>query len=139
MFKFIYRLFVFIIFIVAINIDSGGMIQGEGNHTFYLYSKSSQATIKAIPEKSADKFIYFKNALKGESVEFFSEEKALFLINKLNAKFVFSEKGEDFYCKYYYTDNIKDYVILNGEKINLHLSYGKGVFTVGTPIIFGSF
>ena len=139
MLKIVYKIFIFVFLILAINVDCGGNIKGEGNHTFYFYSKSSNATIKTTTENSANYILYFKNQLKGESVEFFSEKSALEYISKLNAEYVFSEKGDDFYCKYYYTDKIKDYITLNGRKVNLHLSYGGEVFTVGTPMIFGSF
>ena len=92
-----------------------------------------------MTEDNACHLLYFKQHLKGESVEFFSEDSAINFINELGAKYVFSEKGEEFYCKYYYTTQIKDYITINGYKINVHLSCGKGVYTVGTPIIFGSF
>ena len=139
MFKIIYKLFAFAFFILTVSLDCGGNIQGEKNHTFYFYSKSSNAIIKTMPENNACNLLYFKNHLKGESVEFLSEKSATEFINKLNAKHVFSEKGEDFYCEYYYTNQINDYITINGYKINVHLSYGNGVFIVGTPIIFGSF
>ena len=139
MFKLIYKLIIAVAFIFSFCLESGGELKGEGNHTFYLYNKSSQATIKTLNEEQAKTFLYFKNSLKGESVEFFSEDNALKLINDLNVKYVFCEKGEDFSCTYYYTDKIKNYVVLNGNKVNLHLSCGKGVYTVGSPIIFGSF
>lgn len=139
MFKIVYKLFTLTLFIFAINLGCGGSIKGEGNHTFYFYSKSSNATIKTISESKSKYFLYFKNNLKGESVEFFNEHSALDFINQLKANYVFSEIGEDFYCEYYYSNKIKDYVIINGHKVNLHLSYGNEVFTVGTPIIFGSF
>ena len=139
MFKLIYKLIIAIAFIFSFCLESGGELKGEGNHTFYFYSKSSQATIKTFSEQQAKQHVYFKNCLKGESVEFFSEDNAKIFIDSLNAKYVFCEFGEDFSCKYYYTDKIQNYVILNGNKINLHLSYSKDVYTVGSPIIFGSF
>ena len=139
MFKIVFNLFAFIFIFLTISLDSGGNIKGEGNHTFYLYDKSSNAVIKVMQEDDAKQFFYLKNNLKGESVEFFNENSALNLITQLNAQYVFSEKGENFYCKYYYTDEIKDHVTINGHKVNLHLSYGKDVYTIGTPIIFGSF
>ena len=139
MLKIICKLFAIVFFILTISLDCGGNIKGEGNHTFYFYSKSSNAIIKTIPENSASSILYFKSNLKGESVEFFSEISALEFINKLNAEYVFSEKGEDFYCKYYYTAQINDYITINGHKVNVHLSYGKDVFIIGTPMIFGSF
>ncbi|MBR2385197.1 MAG: hypothetical protein IKA99_06310 [Clostridia bacterium] len=139
MLKFIFKIFVLAICILAVNVDCGGKIKGEGNHTFYLYNKSSQAIIKTLPEKHSQYFFYFKNSLKGESVEFFSQEKALKLLDDLNASYVFSEEGDTFNCQYYFSDKIDDFVIINGNKINLHFSYNGEVFTVGTPFIFGSF
>ena len=139
MLKFIFKLLIATTFILTFCLERGGELKGEGKHVFYLYNKSSQATIKTLDENQSKSFIYFKNSLKGESVEFFSEDSALKFINDLEAEYVFCELGEDFSCKYYYTDKIENFVIINGNKINLHLSYGKDVYTVGSPIIFGSF
>ena len=139
MLKFIAKLFVFLLFVFSVSIESGGKLKGEGLHTFYFYSKSSSAKIKTLPETQANSFIYLKNSLKGESVTFSSKEGALNLLSQLNAKSVFSEEGTDFYCEYYYSEQIKNYIMLNGKRVNLHLSCNDGLFCLGSPIIFGSF
>ncbi|MBR2336728.1 MAG: hypothetical protein IKA61_02155 [Clostridia bacterium] len=139
MLKIIYKVIVSLIFILSLSLQSGGNLMGEKNHTFYLYSKSSSAKITTLPERDADSFIYLKGCLKGESVEFLSEQNALAFLNNLCAKLVFCETGEDFLCHYYYSEKISDYVIIRGQRVNLHLSCGKGVWTVGSPLIFGSF
>lgn len=139
MLKITFKMLVFILFVFSISINSGGKLKGEANHTFYTYSKSSSTKITTLPEHKSQNFIYFKNTLKGESVQFFSEEKASALLNELNAVFIFEEGGADFYCKYFYSSKIDDYIVLNGRKVNVHVAYDDGLITVGTPMIFGSF
>ena len=139
MFKILGKLLIIAIFILSFTVDSGGTLKGEGLHSFYLYSNSSSAKIKTLKESNAKNFFYFKNNLKGESVEFFSQEKVDDLLKNLNAVFVFSEEGELFNCAYYYSDEIDEHVTLNGYKINVHVAKTKTSIIVGTPMIFGSF
>ena len=139
MLKNLLKLAIALLFFLSFNVESGGNLKGEGLHTFYFYSKSSQATIKTTTEDEAKNLIYFKKSLKGESVTFNNKESAMLLLSNLSATEVFIENGEDFYCKYYYSKDISDYIILKGQRVNLHLSERDGCFTVGSPIIFGSF
>ena len=128
-----------LIFLFAITFDSGGILQGEGVHEFYLLSASSNAEIVRVNENSAKDFIYFKPHLKGESVIFYDDKKVSKLKLKFLAKKVFEERDKDFSCEYYYSPLIKNFVYINGEKVNLHFSQKNGITTVGTPIIFGGF
>lgn len=139
MLKIMLKLLISLLFILSFSIESGGKLKGEGIHTFYLYSQSSSATIKTVPEDKTDHFIYFKNSLKGESVTFTNKEKAINLLKDLNANSIFIEQANDFYCEYFYSEKIDGYIMLNGQRINLHLSITNGLYTVGSPIIFGSF
>ena len=139
MFKLFFKILVACAFCLCVLIGGGGNLKGEGTHTFYLYNKSSNAKIITLLENSASNFTYFKNDLKGEIVIFYDNQKASALIKNLNAKKVFIESGEDFYCEYYYSKKIRDYIVIDGKKINLHVSYSKDYVLVGTPIIFGGF
>ena len=139
MFKLLLKIILSILFCLCFLIDGGSFLKVDGLHTFYLYSKSSNAKIVTLTEDKAYYFTYFKNSIKGESVIFYNEEKVIKLISDLSAKKMFCENGENFHCEYYYTDKIDDYVILNGEKINLHVCYLEDYISVGTPIVFGSY
>ena len=119
--------------------QSGGNLCGEGIHEFYLCSPSSNAKIVRRTENDCANFIYLKGSLKGEKVTFYNEKELSRLIKDLNAKLVFTETGDDFFCEYYYTDKLCDFIFLKNQKINLHVSYQNDLFLVGTPIIFGSY
>ena len=139
MFKLLLKIILSILFCLCFLLDGGSFLKGDGNHTFYLYSKSSNAKIVTLTEDKSYYFLYFKNSLKGESVIFYNQEKVKNLIDGLSAKKIFCEKGEDFNCEYYYSTKIDDFVILNGQKINLQVCYQKDYIAVGTPIVFGSY
>ena len=139
MFKLLFKIIVACAFVLCFLIGGGSSLKGEGSHTFYLYSKSSNAKIVTLSEENASNFLYLKSNLKGESVIFYNKNKVASLINELRARKIFIESGDDFHCEYYYSNKINDYVILKGKKVNLHVCYSKDYISVGTPIIFGSF
>ncbi|MBQ7374059.1 MAG: YwmB family TATA-box binding protein [Clostridia bacterium] len=139
MFKLLFKFSVALLFCLCFCLDFGGNLKGEGSHTFYFYNKSSNAKIITLTEEKANYFIYFKNSLKGESVVFYDQKRVNELLNELSAKKVFCESGDDFNCEYYYAEKIDDYIILKGNKINLHVCFTKNGVLVGTPIVFGSF
>ena len=139
MFKLLIKIILACLFCLCLSIDSGSFLKGDGNHTFYFYNESSNAKIVTLTEKESNNFIYFKNFLKGESAIFYNRDKVTSLINELKATKIFCEKAEDFNCEYYYTSKIDDYVLLNGQKVNLHVCYLKDYITVGTPLVFGSY
>jgi len=128
-----------LIFIFAVTFDDGGILKGEGVHEFYLFSPSSNAKIERLNEEDANSFLYLRKSLKGECVIFSSTENLQKLKNRLFAVKVFTEKGDGFYCEYYYSPLIKDCVYIGGKKINLHFSYQNEQVKVGTPLIFGGF
>ena len=137
--KILFKTFISVLFCLCFTVSCGGNLKGEQNHVFYLYSKSSNAKIITLDEEKASSFFYFKNTLKGESVEFSNKESVFNLLSDYKAKKIFYEIGEDFSCEYYYSEKINDYIILKGQKINLHVCYGKHSITVGSPLVFGSF
>ena len=139
MFKFFGRILVAIMVFIGFSVDCGGNLKGEGEHYFYLYDNSSLAKTVKLDEAAASVFFYFKNQLKGESVIFNSAEKANALIEEFCATLVLCESGNDFYCEYFYTPKIKNFVQIDGKKVNLHFSYSNDRIKVGTPLIFDSF
>ncbi len=139
MLKLLFKICTAVIFFISLSLDCGGKLKGEGTHDFFLYSKSSQAKIVTLKENEAEYFFYFKRDLKGESVVFYDKEKVEKLILELSATKLFTETGENFYCEYYFSPEISDYLFINGEKVNLHVSYSNDKIRVATPLIFGSF
>lgn len=129
----------FISFFICVTYGVGGNLIGDGKHEFYLLSSSSSAKIVSLPEDKAQSFIYLKRELKGESVEFLNVEDAKRLIVSLRAKKILTENSNEFYCEYFYSPYIPYSVWIKGNRINLHISYGKEKTVVGSPIIFGSF
>lgn len=139
MFKFFSKILVGVIFFLSFTVDCGGVLKGDGKHYFYLYDESSLAKTITLDENSAKYFFYIKGFLKGESVIFNSKERANALISDYSATLVLCESGSDFYCEYFYTPKINNFVYIDSKKVNLHFSYLKDSVKVGTPLIFDSF
>ena len=139
MFKFFRKILVAFMLFLAFSVDCGGSLKGDGDHYFYLYDDSSLAKTVKLDEAAASVFFYFKNNLKGESVIFNTAEKANALIKQFSATLVLCESGNDFYCEYFYTPKIKNFIYIDGKKVNLHFSYSKDRVKVGTPLIFDSY
>ena len=109
----------------------------SGARLFYLYSPSSQATIK---EKLSLLDCFF---IKGESVSLVLENdgdlQAKNIIKQSSAKLLLIEQAGGV-CSYYaYSKNLGDGVVVNGQKVNLHVAISGERLVVGTPIIFGGF
>jgi hypothetical protein len=100
----------------------------DGNKTLYSKSYSSLA------QKSERATFYYT----GESIVLDNSEDARKIIGKLDAKMVFCESSESGISTYYYSEKLRVYKYVNGEKVNLHIHVGK-ITTVGSPIIYGSY
>ena len=124
---------------LCVNLRAGASIPVKGKRAFYFASASSNCRIVELCEEKAKDFIYFKPALKGESVTLFSPQDKEAILKKYSAKEVFSEKTGDIVNRYYFSPKISSYIEVNGEKANLHISESNGVITVGIPFIFGSY
>ena len=109
----------------------------SGKRTFYLYSKSSQATItQTLP-------LLELHQIKGESVAFALQENPQTLLENIlqryGAKVEFIEQIGDSVSYYCYTKKWSNTLILNGKAVNLHIAIDNTSAVVGTPIIFGGF
>lgn len=101
---------------------------------YYLYKSSSACE---ITDKIA--FPALRKSVKGEAVTVKSEKEVENALTGLLAIKVFSESGEDFSCDYYFSFRIRGYTIINGRKVNLHVSKTKDGYKIGTPLIFGGY
>ena len=119
----------------------------SGVYTFYLYSPSSNAEIITVDASQARECAKRLVNIRGEGLflDFTSngEERCMIVINEeiedKKARLLFSECGEWGSCYYYYTPQIADFCVINGEKVNLHVVVGENSISIGSPIIFGSF
>ena len=119
---------------------SGGTILKGGNDYEIFYEADSGGL---VTEKPTSLFLQFGATLKkkkGESC-FMAANDVDTLLKNLRAKEVFKESGECFDNVYYFSPLISDYVIVNGQKVNLHVAFGaeNGQAKVATPINFGGY
>ncbi|MGN0819464.1 MAG: hypothetical protein ACI4M6_03585 [Christensenellaceae bacterium] len=115
------------------------VFQGEGDYVLYLNSASSLACSVEVEQRSISKtYSCFKN-VSGECLKARSQQVINDELIRLNAKFVFSEKGDDFETNYYYSDKISGYKTINGKKINIQTACRADNYIIATPMIFGGF
>lgn len=76
--------------------------------------------------------------VKGSCKSFETLDEATAFITSKNAEKVFEEKGELYDCEYYYSSEISAFVLVEGKKVNIHLSK-VGDIKIGVPFIFGSY
>ena len=105
----------------------------EGDKIYYLHSSSSQGLRK---EKLALLDLF---NVKGESVILDDEVDLESILMQYKAKILFKEKTLDMVSYYCYTKEWSNGLLLNGEKVNLHIVYSKEKTIVGTPIVFDGY
>lgn len=107
----------------------GGAVNGE--RLFIPASEFSSSGINGISGNGAD----------GESAKNESAKNGIVgqIIKDLNAEMIFCESGEDFYCEYYYSPRLRRFSVINGKKVNLHISYTHAGVGVSSPIAFGAY
>ncbi len=105
----------------------------EGERTYYLYSKSSQATIKTTLS------LLDCGNVKGESVRFLKTENWEKRLEELCAQVLFTEDACGVRSYYCYTPKWSDGVRLGEYFVNLHIAVRGEEVTVGAPVIFGGF
>lgn len=115
------------------------IFNGEGDYVLYLNSASSLAVAVKIDKCDLLKCYSSFNNVKGELLKAKSKEVIDSELSRLNAEFVFSEKGEEFETNYYYSDKISGYKTINGKKINIQTAVYSDDYLIATPMIFGGF
>lgn len=136
------------VFLLGLFLFNGGsaLSKIQGEHTFYLYSASSQALQK---EKIT---LYELSSLRGESVRFSidgntsgnidgNEGETLVkeILEVYGGEIVLVEEACGVRSYYCYTPRISKRVFVEGKPVNLHIAIGKTQAAVGSPIIFGGF
>lgn len=76
----------------------------------------------------------------GESVCFKGDKVAgLNYISSFNYTSILTEDVNGIFTLYAYTPQIENFVYINNKKVNIELAVNKGVITIGSPIIVGSY
>lgn len=127
----------FFLLFLSSGTDGGSVFKEGKNRVFYLYSASSLAKIVYPTQEILDSAVYFFQK-KGESCETSREGLERILVD-LSARKAFEEKGEFFDNVYYYSPKISSFVLINGAKVNLSVSFSGEKIFVATPMNFGSY
>ncbi len=107
---------------------------GASNYTLYLgNSSSARQIVTSTPVK--DKLLY---AVKGESGEYDGNCYEQ-LKEKFQARLLFCEEACGVKNYYLYSSRLGEGVVVNGQKINLHIAVKAEKTAVGTPLIFGGY
>ena len=104
---------------------------------YYLEKGNSSCKIVryAITEDA-----YFKLFdIKGEAACGLDRSAVEDIKSKYRAATVFTEEVGNVCSEYLFSEYIPCYKLINGQKVNVHVSENKGVTTVGVPLIFGSY
>ncbi len=101
-----------------------------------LFTASSNASFTIV-----DSFNYrFLGDKKGESCEIDAKNFNLSeILCDLQANLVFTDELDDITCYYAYTDKIKNFIVIEGKKVNLHFAVKNDRVKLGSPIIFGGY
>ena len=112
-----------------------------GKSTYYLYSASSQAEIKEslkpaelVGLKGESAVYVFENGEAGADAAFVER-----ILDEYRAKICFVEEAAGTLSYYCYSPRLKNGVLLEGRKINLHIAVRAESIALGTPIIFGGY
>ncbi len=112
----------------------------EGERTYYLNGKSSQALMKPSLDFSDCFHVQGESVvvrLGNESGEAFAKE----LIACYDGEILLEERVGELTSYYAYSPKLGEGVVIGGKKVNLHVAFAleKGEAVVGSPIIFGGY
>ena len=131
--------------IFADNLDYDNLV----TYTFYTlektddslsYTKNGDAFIVSCDANKAVQVKQKLGKILGESVHFNGDKIAgLNFISKFNYTSILTEDVNGIFTLYAYSPKIENYVYINNKKVNIELAVNKGVVTIGSPIIVGSY
>lgn len=129
---------IFVAFALVAGVNVCRFSAVEGERTFYLDSASSQGLRKQT--------LCFSDIfrIRGESVRFptnglSAEEIANKIAEEYDAEILLREEVCGVISFYAYTESWSDYVLVEGQKINLHIAVNADMGTLGSPIIFDGY
>ena len=109
----------------------------DGEVEYYLQSAGSGCKIATAEETLCDIKTFF--SIKGVCVKGVDGEFVDEFLKRFNAEFVLSESVENADSKYYYSDKIWGYKLVNGKKVNIHTVKNGTGYSIAAPIIFGAY
>jgi hypothetical protein len=154
MFKFIkIRLaFVFLLSMILtssmFNTSKTNIVQAVGNKdaTVYIYCKQYNGLNVGSAGHVTTNYYNFAKCLQNakgvDGVTVVMEKTSVdvvALVKKLQLKHTFSQQSQDFSCIYGYTDMIRNYVVVDGQKINVQIAVTPTQVHVGSPLLLGSY
>ena len=117
--------------------DSPIFVGGEGIYTVTT-NGASDGKIYTFNTSKMYKFYTFKG-ITGQSLTTKNFDFIDDFLTKNNCELMFTEIVDGIEINYYYSPKIWGYKPVNGKKVNLEVAKNKGNFTIGTPLIYGSF
>ena len=117
---------------------------GGARYDVYLYTQSSGCKVLSyfsLDEVCAGKAKNAEN-VKGECAFFtqkLSEEQINAFAKELNADLVFKECGENFKNYYFYSPRLPSFVVIGGEKVNVHAAVAESGTALAYPLAFGAY
>lgn len=148
------KFILFVIFILCFLIiasprqEDGSVLSFDGIVTIYgvgsldNYDGEYVMCGQGISVKSKDAMSAI-NAFEGKIYSYsvcLSQSKPIYdCLKVLNGELVKSESVGGIDIVYGYSDDLNDYVVVGGSKINLQIACNNGVTTIGYPLILGSY
>jgi len=138
-------LFIFslLLSVALLNASSPLFLSEGGQYSFYIYSKSSSASVVTVSANVAEKTAKGLNCVRGESIFFSDAEQgrkyALQQIEKYGAVKIACERVGEIVCDYYYSPQISNYVFIGLKRVNLHVISSPNGITLASPLAFDGF
>ena len=122
---------------IAAHYEKTFIINTDGAVEYYLFKNGSDCEIVSKEELKKRPFDLF--SIKGYCLKGADESFAKETLEKTKAVFVFEEFVGDRRSKYYYSDKIWGYNLVNGQKVNIHVAYDGESYAIGSPTIYGAY
>ena len=122
------------------DISGQKLIFGGGDYyIFYSGNESSEAQMVTAQGFEALEVKASLQDIRGESAYFLNADCSKEILKSYEASIVFSETVSGIKNIYAYTKKIKNCIMLNGKKINIHIAVSADKTVAGSPIIFGGY
>ena len=131
-------LFAAVLLFFGVTLERTPALKGFDVKEFYLGKDNSCCVIYNVDEDAESEYKRLFDVC-GERAATLDEYDVTELLTMFDARFVFEESTQTTLGRYYYSDKISAYKLVNGKKINLHTVFDGKSYSVGTPIIFGSY
>ena len=129
---------ILIVFIFAcFNNDKPLFSDGKGYYTVTTGNGSS-GSLRSFSSEEIYKFYTIKS-VTGQSLATYDKNYIDDFLQKKECKKVFSEVLDGIEINYYYSSKISGYRSINGKKVNLQTCDDNGLYTIGSPLIYGGF